>query len=215
LRERRKLGPARIGSIVGVPASTVHRVLCRHGMNRLAWMDRPTGQVIRRIHTDRPGELVHVDVKKLGRIPDGGGWRLHGLHADRRLSRHTASPGFDYIHVAVDDHSRVTYAEIHPDEHAATCAAFLHRAASWFHDQHHVTIRRVLTDNALTYRTSHDWTWVCHALQITRRFTKPGCPWTNGKAERFNRTLLTDWAYAQPWLSTTERTAAFDEFIDR
>jgi transposase len=214
-------GPVQLAGQVGLPASTIGAILRRWSMPHLVDLDRITGELLRSRATDvryehpRPGDLLHVDVKKLGRIPDGGGWRLHGLHADRRLSRHTASPGFDYIHVAVDDHSRVTYAEIHPDEHAATCAAFLHRAASWFHDHHHVTIRRVLTDNALTYRTSHDWTWVCHALQIGRRSTKPGCPWTNGKAERFNRTLLTDWAYAQPWLSTTERTAAFDDFINR
>jgi transposase InsO family protein len=214
-------GPVQLAVELGLPASTIGAVLRRWAMPHLLDLDRLTGELLRSRATDvryehpRPGDLLHVDVKKLGRIPDGGGWRLDGAHdVGRQRSKHTRA-GFDYIHVAVDDHSRVAYAEIHPNENAETCAAFLHRAASWFHDQHHVRIRRVLTDNALTYRTSHDWTWVCHALQIGRRFTKPGCPWTNGKAERFNRTLLTDWAYAQPWLSTTERTAAFDVFLDR
>src|SRR5690242_7227537 len=117
LRQDRKLGPARIGPILGLPASTVHRVLTRCGLNRLADMDRPTGQVIRRYERERPGELVHVDVKKLGRIPDGGGWRVHGRQAcpDRRRTT-----GFDYIHSAVDDHTRLAYSEVHADEKAAT-----------------------------------------------------------------------------------------------
>jgi transposase InsO family protein len=158
---------------------------------------------------------LHVDVKKLGRIPDGGGWRLDGAQAnDHRRSRHKKS-GFEFIHVAIDDHSRVAYAEIHPDEKATTSAAFLHRAVSWFHDRHHVTIRRVLTDNAKVYRRSHDWIAVCQALQIKRRFIKPDCPWANGKAERFNRTRLTDWAYVQPWTCNGQRTAAFDAFLTR
>jgi transposase InsO family protein len=213
-------GPVHLAGQVGLPASTIGAILRRWAMPHLVDLDRITGELLRSRATDiryehpRPGDLLHVDVKKLGRIPDGGGWRLHGQDADRRLSRHKSS-GFDYIHVAVDDHSRVTYAEIHPDETAATCAAFLHRAATWFRDHHHVAIRRVLTDNAKVYRASHDWIWVSHALQIGRRFTKPGCPWTNGKAERFNRTLLSDWAYARPWMSTPERNAAFDAFLDR
>jgi transposase InsO family protein len=123
--------------------------------------------------------------------------------------------GFEYVHVAVDDHSRVTYAEIHPDETVSTCAAFLHRASQWFRQQHGVTVRRVLTDNAMSYRRGLAWAEVCTVLQIRRRFIKPGCPWTNGKAERFNRTLLTDWAYAQPWTSNDQRTAAFADFLDR
>lgn len=122
LRRRRKLGPARISSIVGLPASTVHQVLVRHGLNRLSWMDRPTGQVIRRIHTDRPGELVHVDVKKLGRIPPGGGWRAHGRGNVPHQS--TTRVGYDYIHSAIDAHSRLAYSEILGDERGPTCAGF-------------------------------------------------------------------------------------------
>jgi transposase InsO family protein len=145
--------------------------------------------------------------------PTAGGWRLDGANnTDHQRSRDIRT-GFDFVHVAVDDHSRVAYAEVLADERAETCAAFLYRAVRWFRDQHDVTVRRVLTDNALSYRKGTDWRWVCHALQLKRRFIKPGCPWTNGKAERFNRTLLTDWAYAQPWFSTAERNAAFDVFL--
>lgn len=213
-------GPVQLAGELGLPASTIGAVLRRWQLPHLVDLDRITGELLRSRATDRryehprPGDLLHVDVKKLGRIPDGGGWRIAGVHADHRLSRHKSS-GFEFVHVAVDDHSRVVYAEIHPDETAPTCASFLHNAATWFREQHAVIVRRVLTDNAKVYRTATDWIWVCNALQIKRRFIKPGCPWTNGKAERFNRTLLTDWAYAQPWLSTAERAAAFDAFIDR
>ncbi len=213
-------GPVQLAVELELPASTIGAVLRRWQMPHLADLDRLSGELLRTRATDqrcehtRPGDLLHVDVKKLGRVPDGGGWRVLGPHADHAMSRHKKS-GYEYVHVAVDDHSRVTYAEIHPDERAATCAAFLYRAARWFHDQHGVTIRRVLTDNAKVYRRSHDWAAVCQALQIKRRFIKPGCPWTNGKAERFNRTLLTDWAYAQPWTCNAQRTAAFDDFLDR
>jgi transposase InsO family protein len=215
-------GPVQLSAELGVPASTIGAILRRWAMPHLLDLDRITGELLRSRATDvryehpRPGDLLHVDVKKLGRIPDGGGWRLDGpsVPGHRNKARPGAT-GFDFIHVAVDDHTRIAYAEIHPDEKVTTCAAFLHRAATWFRDQHNVVIRRVLTDNAKVYRVGGDWIWVCHALQIKRRFTKPGCPWTNGKAERFNRTLLTDWAYTRPWLSTTERNAAFDEFIDR
>jgi transposase InsO family protein len=214
-------GPVQLAAEIDVPASTIGAVLRRWGMPHLADLDRITGELLRTRATDqryehpRPGDLLHVDVKKLGRIPDGGGWRLDGqLTSDHKRSKHIKT-GFDFIHVAVDDHSRVTYAEILPDEKAPTCAAFLHRAATWFRERHSVVIRRVLTDNAKAYRIGSDWIWVCHALQIRRRFIKSGCPWTNGKAERFNRTLLTDWAYVQPWFSTADRTAAFDAFLDR
>lgn len=214
-------GPVQLAAELGLPASTIGAVLRRWAMPHLLDLDRVTGELLRSRATDqryehpRPGDLLHVDVKKLGRIPDGGGWRLDGAAAtDRSRAKH-AKLGFDFIHVAVDDHSRVAYAEILTDETATTCAGFLHRAVTWFRERHHVIIRRVLTDNALAYRVGTDWTWVCNAMQIHRRFTKPGCPWTNGKAERFNRTLLTDWAYVQPWYSTTQRNDAFDAFLER
>lgn len=214
-------GPIQLSVEVGVPASTIGAILRRWAMPRLADLDRLTGELLRSRATDvryehpRPGDLLHVDVKKLGRIPDGGGWRLDTAINHGSRSHGNKRTGSDFIHVAIDDHTRIAYAEIHSDEKMATCAGFLHRAATWFNDQHGVTVRRVLTDNAWCYRRATDWIWVCHALQIGRRFTKFGCPWTNGKAERFNRTLLTEWAYAQPWMSTAERSAAFDVFLER
>ncbi|MFD9211506.1 IS481 family transposase [Streptomyces sioyaensis] len=210
LRQDRKLGPARIGPILGLPASTVHRVLARHGLNRLGFLDRPTGQVIRRYERSRPGELVHVDVKKLGRIPDGGGWRIHGRAAcpDRR---HTT--GFDYIHSAVDDHSRLAYSEVHRDEKAATCAAFLQRASAFFATCGIQRIERVLTDNAWPYRKSFAWRQALADLGAAGKLTRIYRPQTNGKVERFNRTLLDEWAYLRPYTSNDERTAALDTFL--
>jgi transposase len=215
------VGPVQLAAELGLPASTIGAVLRRWAMPHLVDLDRITGELLRSRATEeryehpRPGDLLHVDVKKLGRIPSGGGWRLDGANTpDHQRNKHVRT-GFDFIHVAVDDHSRVAYAEILPDETAATCAAFLHRAVTWFRDRHSVTVRRVLTDNAKAYTVGRDWIWVCHAMQIHRRFIKAGCPWTNGKAERFNRTILTDWAYAQAWFSTAERNAAFDAFLDR
>jgi transposase InsO family protein len=207
LRERRKLGPARIGSIVGMPASTVHRVLCRHGLNRLAWMDRPTGQVIRRIHTERPGELVHVDVKKLGRIPPGGGWRAHGrgnvVHASK------TKVGYDYIHSAIDAHSRLAFSEVHANERGVTCAGFWDRAQQFF-DAHGITVEAVLTDNAKNY-LGNDFTAALGVIEHRR--IRPRRPQTNGKAERFNRTLLDEWAYARVYTSNRQRTRALDRWL--
>jgi transposase InsO family protein len=207
LRQRRKLGPARIGSIVGVPASTVHRVLCRHGLNRLAWMDRPTGQVIRRIHTDRPGELVHVDVKKLGKIPPGGGWRAHGRENVKRNSR--TRVGYDYVHSAIDAHSRLAYSEILANEQGPTCAAFWDRARQFF-DMHAITVDAVLTDNAKNY-VGKDFTAALDGIEHRR--IRPRRPQTNGKVERFNRTLLDEWAYARAYTSNNQRTRALDRFL--
>ncbi len=210
LRQDRKLGPARIGPILGLPASTTHRILARHGLNRLAFLDRPTGEIIRRYERDRPGELVYVDVKKLGRIPDGGGHKVLGRQAGR-ITRNNM--GFDYIHSAVDDHTRLAYSEIHGDEKAATCAAFLRRAATFFtaHGIDHV--ERVLTDNAWPYRKSFAWRDALADLGATGKLTRAYRPQTNGKVERFNRTLLDEWACLRPYTSNTERTAALADFL--
>jgi transposase InsO family protein len=210
-------GPAVLAGLLQLPASTIGAVLRRWQVPHLGQVDRLTGEIVRqratdvRYERDRPGELLHVDVKKLGRVPDGGGWRVHG----RGIDDHRQRRGWDFVHVAVDDHTRIAYAEVLPDEKGSTCAGFLHRAAQWFRDVHGVTIERVLTDNARNYRDSHDWAAVCTALQIKRRFIKPRCPWTNGKAERFNRTLQNEWAYAVAWLSNDQRTAALTGFLDR
>ena len=204
LRQERKLGPARIASIVGMPASTVHRVLCRHGLNRLAWMDRPTGQVIRRIHTDRPGELVHVDVKKLGRIPPGGGWRVHGRG---NVAHHRV--GYDYVHSAIDAHSRLAFSEILANEQGPTCAGFWERAQQFF-AAHAITVEAVLTDNAKNYIGNH---FTAALGEIEHRRTRPRRPQTNGKVERFNRTLADEWAYARAYTSNNQRTRALDRFL--
>ena len=215
LREREHRGAVYLAGELGLVASTVGRVLARHQVPHLAAIDPITGGPVRRRHSGiryehpRPGDLLHVDVKKLGRVPDGGGWRLHGRKAEVR----GRGIGYDYLHVAVDDHSRIAYIEALPDERDATCAEFLHRAVLWFRE-HGVRVLRVLTDNAKVYRIGHNWRAVCVALGIRRRFTQPGCPWTNGKAERLNRTLLTEFAYARPWLSNHERLAALDSWVE-
>jgi transposase InsO family protein/transposase-like protein len=209
-------GPVALSGMLKIPASTIGAVLRREGLPRLSDVDRVTGEIVRggkfsdqRYEHREPGSLLHVDVKKLGRIPKGGGWRVHGRgHDDGR-----GKGGWDFVHVAIDDHSRVAYCEVLADEKGLTCAAFLHRAAHWFHDTHHVTIRRVLTDNAMSYRYSADWIAVCRALQIKRRFIKPHCPWTNGKAERLNRTLVTEWAYSRSWTYNHQRTRALDNYL--
>ena len=211
LRQRRKLGPARIGSIVGMPASTVHRVLCRHGLNRLAWMDRPTGHVIRRIHTERPGELVHIDVKKLGRIPPGGGWRAHGR--ENLLGQPRAKVGYDYIHSAIDAYSRIAYSEILNAEDAVCCTGFLERAHAWF-GLHNVVIERILTDNGAGYR-SNAWRDLCAELAIPHTRTRPYRPQTNGKVERFNRTLNAEWARVRVYRRNSDRDRALDRWLHR
>jgi transposase InsO family protein len=219
-RAEHHAGPVRLAAIVGVPASTIGVLLARAGVPRLAELDRLTGELLRgRRHSDRryererPGELLHVDVMKLGRIPDGGGWRVHGRAATVD-HRHKPVPiGFDYVHVAVDDHSRLAYVEVLPDERVNACAGFLIRAAVWFAG-HGVTVARVLTDNALSYRRGAAWIAACTELGIGRRFIQPGRPWTNGKAERFNRTLRTEWAYATAWTSNDQRTAALDTWLE-
>ncbi|MFJ6908600.1 IS481 family transposase, partial [Streptomyces griseoluteus] len=210
LRQDRKLGPARIGPILGLPASTVHRILVRHGLHRLAFLDRPTGQLIRRYEREKPGELIHVDVKKLGRIPDGGGHKVLGRQAGRATR---SGMGFDYIHSAVDDHTRLAYSEIHGDEKAATCAAFLRRAAAFFLAHGIDQVERVLTDNAWPYRKSFAWQQALADLGARGKLTRAYRPQTNGKVERFNRTLLDEWAYRRPYTSNTERTAALADFL--
>jgi hypothetical protein len=209
LRRSRKLGPARIGMILGMPASTVHRVLVRYGMNRLRWMDRPTGQVIRRYQKDRPGELIHVDIKKLGRIPQGGGWRARGRGPG--VARGSGRAGYGYIHAAIDDHSRLAYAEVLNDEKGATATGFLQRATSWF-TEHGITVEAVMTDNGACYR-SHLWADTLAANGIQHLRTRPHRPQTNGKIERWFRTLADECAYARIYHSEHQRTTALADWI--
>lgn len=210
LRRELKLGPARIAWRLGVPASTVHRVLVRLGLNRLNWLDRPTGRVIRRIHTDHPGQLVHIDVKKLGRIPDGGGWRVLGRDvADNGQAKKNARIGYCYLHTAIDAYSRLAFTEALTDERAVTCAEFWQRAQTFFAD-HGITVDAVLTDNARAYSYS---TFRTALDGIEHRFIRPYRPQTNGKVERFHRTLAEEWAYARAYRSEAERTAALDDWL--
>ena len=216
LRWRKRLGPVAIGARLGVPASTVHAVLVRCRLNRLWHVDRRTGEPVRRYEHDRPGALLHVDVKKLGNIPDGGGWRFLGrAHGNRNRHRHSpgSSPkiGTAFVHTVIDDHSRVAYAEIHDDETAATATAVLRRAVNWF-TARGVTVERVLSDNGSAYR-SRLWTATCTELGIRPKKTRPYRPQTNGKIERFHRTLTTGWAFARLFPTESARRHALPSWL--
>ncbi len=218
-REQRR-GQDWIAGELAVPARTVARVLRRHGLPYLRVLDPITGQVIRasktttvRYERARPGELVHVDVKKIGKIPDGGGWRAHGREATTVAKGRRPVIGYDFVHSMVDDHSRLAYSEIHPDETGATSAAFLIRAAAYFTGHGIESIERVLTDNAFAYRNSTAFKDAVAALGARQKFIRPHCPWQNGKVERFNRTLAAEWAYRQPYDSNEHRTAALAPWL--
>jgi transposase InsO family protein len=207
LRVKRGLGPARIGGIMGLHASTTHRVLVRHGLNRLDHLDRLTRAPVRRIEMSRPGELVHVDVKKMGRIPKGGGWRAHGRSKQHHGGRDRL--GYAFVHSAIDGYSRMAYSEVLDDEQGTTAAGFWRRASRFFADQG-IEIERVLSDNGACYR-SNAFSDVLGA--ITHTFTRPYRPQTNGKVERFNRTLLTEWGYARLWTSEAQRTQGLARWL--
>lgn len=219
LRTDQRRGQDWIGPELGVPARTVSRILRRHDLPYLRELDPTTGQVIRaskattiRYERDQPGELVHMDVKKIGRIPDGGGWKAHGRAAREHTHDRTRKLGYDYVHSLVDDHSRLAYSEVLPDEKGPTCAGFLDRAARYFTRHGIDRIERIMTDNAWAYRWS--LREVVARLGARQVFIKPHCPWQNGKVERFNRTLQTEWAYRQVFFSNTDRTAALAPFIE-
>jgi transposase InsO family protein len=206
-RRRHRQGPHRLAFRLHMPRSTIYGVLARHGMSRLAHTDRTSGVVVR-YQREHPGELVHLDVKKLGRIPDGGGHRVHG-RADGARGR---GIGYDYIHSAVDDRSRVAFSQILPDESAVTAAGFLVEAAAFFAD-HGVRIQRVLTDNAKAYTESIVFAETAAGLGIRLKRTRRYRPQTNGKVERFNRTLLDEWAYVRLYHSNRERRRAFRRWL--
>ncbi|MEV4685982.1 IS481 family transposase [Microbacterium sp. LWH3-1.2] len=223
VRWRRRLGPAQIAGELGMPASTVHAVLTRCRINRLSRIDRVTGEPIRRYEHDHPGALIHVDVTKFGRIPDGGGHRFVGrqqglkhraVTSDRegtRNARYQPHLGIGYLHTVVDDHSRVAYVEMHTDERKDTAVGVLQRAVAWFADQG-VTVERVLSDNGSAYK-SFAWRDACVELGIVHKRTRPYRPQTNGKIERFHRTLADGWAYARFYSSETERRAALPGWL--
>jgi len=213
LRVNRRWGPARIGYLLGMHPSTVHKVLARYCLARLSWLDRGTGRVIRRYEHTRPGDLVHVDVKKLGRIPDGGGHRAVGRAkgwSNRGHSKDRPKPGYAYIHTAIDDHSRLAYSEILPDERQETAAGFWRRANASFQASG-VTVLGVLTDNGSCYRSKVFNTAL--GPGIKHKYTRPYRPQTNGKVERFNRTMVEEWAYAKAYRSETERSQAFQSWL--
>jgi transposase InsO family protein len=221
LRRIYRRGQDWIGPELGVAPRTVAAILRRHQVPYLRECDPVTGQVIRaskttaiRYERARPGELVHMDVKKIGRIPDGGGWKAHGRQRGKTGAQKRAKIGFDYIHSIVDDHSRLAYSEALPDEKGATCAAFLTRAAAWFAAHGIERIERVMTDNHYSYTRSKAVAQAMAALAAKHVLIRPHCPWQNGKAERYNRTLQTEWAYRQVYLSNTDRLDALAPWLE-
>jgi transposase InsO family protein len=220
LRWRHRLGPVQIGGQLGMPASTVHAVLVRCRLNRLSRIDRVTGEPIRRYEHDHPGSLIHVDVTKFGNIPDGGGHRFVGRQQGRRNKRTTPGlprngyrplTGTAYLHTVLDDHSRLAYVEICRDEKATTAAGVLQRAVAWFADRG-IHVERVLSDNGACYRSTA-WRDACTALDLTHKRTQPYRPQTNGKLERFHRTLADGWAYARRYDSEAARRAALPAWL--
>jgi transposase InsO family protein len=219
-RRKHRVGPLALAPLVGVSAATIGRILRRNQVPLLRELDLVTGLRVRSRATDRryehrePGDMVHIDVKKLGKIPPGGGWRANGRSASSHQRHKKTKIGYDYLNSAVDDRTRLVYTEALPDETDPTCAEFLTRAMAFFRD-HGIRVRRILTDNAMVYRHGSCWAAVCSAFELRRRFIKPGCPWTNGKVERFHRTLLVEWAYRRPYRSNNARLAALAGYIHR
>ena len=206
-RIREKEGPHLMAGRLGVPRSTIYRVLRRRGLSRLSDLDRTTGVPIRYVR-DCPGELVHVDIKKLGKIPRGGGWRA--------LGRAKAGPrqkvGYEYVHSMVDDHTRMAYSEVLDSENAQACAGFIRRAARWF-ATYGYRIDRVMTDNAMAYRRSKAFQKALTDLEAAHKLIRPYRPQTNGKVERFHQTLLGGWAYKQPYETNQQRRQALPGFL--
>ena len=219
LRQTERRGQDWLGPELGLPPRTVSRILRRHQVPRLAECDPITGEVIRaskatavRYERGRPGELVHMDVKKIGKIPDGGGWKAHGRQIGRTGVQKRARIGYDYVHSLVDDHSRLAYSEILDDEKADTCAGFFERAVVFFAELG-VTVEAVMTDNHWSYTRSSRLASFTQAHDITHILIRAHCPWQNGKVERFNRTLQTEWAYRQAFTTNQARTKALKPWL--
>lgn len=204
-RLRRQRATAwQISAALGVPRSTVTCILARLGLNRVAACEPMTP--VERYECARAGDLLHVDMKRLGRIVGGVGHRIHG----NRRRRHKGA-GYEWLHVAIDDATRLAYVEVLAAEDAAASAGFLHRAIRWYR-RRGIRIRRLLTDNGFAYKAAAVAT-VCRAWAVRHRFTRPYRPQTNGKAERFIQTLLREWAYRFPYRSSTRRTAALRPYL--
>ena len=203
-REHLRAGPLVIAAAVGRPASTVGKVLRRAGCSRLP---RPQRDPRVRYERDRPGELLHVDTKKLGRF----------FHVGKRILQdgvqRSPRAGWQHLHVAIDDHTRLAYTELLRSERKEDCAAFLTRAVAWY-AEHGITVERVLSDNAKAYH-SHLWRDTCVELGVARRYTRPYSPWTNGKAEALIKTLLREWAYRFAYPSSHHRSKALPGFLRR
>lgn len=220
-RIEHRRGPDWLAAEVGVPARTITRILRRHGVPRLFECDPMTGEKIRaskttavRYERARPGELLHMDVKKIGRIPPGGGWRAHGRQMGSSSARKKTRIGYDYVHSIVDDHSRFAYSEILPDETAASCAGFFARAVDVFAQAGIDRIDAVMTDNHWSYIHSNAFAELLDKLGATHIRIRPHCPWQNGKVERFNRTLQTEWAYRQIFTTNQARHDALAPWLD-
>jgi transposase InsO family protein len=226
----RRWGPARIAYHLGMNPATVHRILVRYRCLRLSWTDPATGVPVRAVRRQvkryeraAPGDLIHVDIKKLGRIPDGGGHRVHGRARGGRNSSAHRDPGrprkvhgrpnlgYAFLHHAVDDYSRYAYSEILADEKKETATAFMARALTHFTSVG-ITTARVMTDNGSCYRSRMFETLLADN-DIKHLWTRPYRPQTNGKVERFNRTLQEEWAYARSYASEAERVAAYRPFL--
>lgn len=221
VRVKHRRGQDWIGPEIGLPARTVSSILRAHHVPYLRECDPLTGEVIRsskqtavRYERDTPGDLVHMDVKKLGRIAIGGGWKAHGRQMGSTGAKKRSRIGFDYVHSLIDDHSRLAYSEVLPDEKGPTCAEFLLRASAYFATYGITRIRQVMTDNHWSYSRSADMRAAIETLDAEHIFIKPHCPWQNGKAERLNRTLQIEWAYAQIFYSNDDRTAALAPWLN-
>lgn len=208
LRRGLKRGPHRLVGLLGHPRSTIYAVLRRHGCSRLRDFDRVSRQPIRYVR-ERAGELVHMDVKKLGVIPPGGGHRIWGRPLAQRRAR---DRGYNYLHVAVDDASRVAYVQVLPDEKEGSIVQFVRGMYQFFREQG-VQVERLMTDQNRTYRVSRAFQQVLAELGIQHRMTRPYHPQTNGKAERFIQTLLDEWAYLRPYRNNPERLRALPRWV--
>ena len=235
LRREAKVGPVQLAGLLAeegviVPAATIYRILVRHGISRLRDVDVSGADLrepVRRYEYDTPGALIHIDVKKIGRIPDGGGWRVHGRgsahHRHSEKARHAQARarkknggrvGYVYLHTALDDHSRLAYTEELLDEKGATAAGFWARAVKFFRRHGITKIRRVLSDNGACYR-SLIFNAALARTRTRHLFTRPYRPQTNGKVERYHRTLAREWAYRQAWNSNEQRSLALPTFLHR